>query len=118
MKKLLILIVAMALYFHYNPNPQLNAWLKTQKESVLAYFSDATDTRVKLKAEKIYQDLSNDFAQFNEQELNYLKIMTSSRGRIEVFFTQYCKTGTQSLEFHRDNQAKVCKAIEQYSNFF
>ena len=68
MKKLLILIVAGALYFHYYPNEKLNNWLFEQKQTVLGYFSDATDTKVRLKSDKIYQDLAKDFGQFNSQE--------------------------------------------------
>ena len=67
MKKLLILIVAGALYFHFYPNEKLNNWLLEQKSVVLSYFSDATDTQVRLSPTKVYKDISRDFAQFNSK---------------------------------------------------
>jgi hypothetical protein len=116
MKKLLILIVAGALYFHFYPNEKLNTWLLEQKSWVMSYFSEATDTQVRLKSDKIYQDLSQDFAQFNSQEQAYIAEITSSRQRVKSFYEQYCKTKKQTPKLHRDNLVKVCKAISQYSN--
>ena len=116
MKKLLILIVAGALYFHYYPNEKLNSWLFEQKQTVLGYFSDATDTKVRLKSDKIYQDLAKDFGQFNSQEKAFVAEMTSSREKVKAFNEQYCKTKKQTPKLHRDNLAKVCYTISKYSN--
>jgi hypothetical protein len=116
MKKLLILIVAGALYFHYYPNEKLNSWLFEQKQTVLGYFSDATDTKVRLKSDKIYQDLAKDFGQFNSQEKAFVAEMTSSREKVKTFNEQYCKTKKQTPKLHRDNLAKVCYTISKYSN--
>jgi hypothetical protein len=116
MKKLLILIVAVALYFHYYPNEQVNTWLTDKKEWLLEYFSDATDTQVRLKSDKIYQDLSSQFSHFNDNEKSYLATMTSSRKSVKAFFNEYCETGKQSANFHKDNQIKVCQTISSYSN--
>ncbi len=116
MKKLLILIVAGALYFHYYPNEKLNNWLFEQKQTVLGYFSDATDTKVRLKSDKIYQDLAKDFGQFNSQEKAFVAEMTSSREKVKTFNEQYCKTKKQTPKLHRDNLAKVCYTISKYSN--
>jgi hypothetical protein len=116
MKKLLILIVAGALYFHYYPNEKLNSWLFEQKQTVLGYFSDATDTKVRLKSDKIYQDLAKDFGQFNSQEKAFVAEMTSSREKVKTFNEQYCKTKKQTPKLHRDNLVKVCYTISKYSN--
>jgi hypothetical protein len=116
MKKLLILIVAGALYFHFYPNEKLNSWLFEQKQTVLGYFSDATDTQVRLKSDKIYQDLAKDFGQFNSQEKAFVAEMTSSREKVKTFNEQYCKTKRQTPKLHRDNLAKVCYTISKYSN--
>jgi hypothetical protein len=116
MKKLLILIVAGALYFHYYPNEKLNNWLFEQKQTVLGYFSDATDTKVRLKSDKIYQDLAKDFGQFNSQEKAFVAEMTSSREKVKTFNEQYCKTKKQTPKLHRDNLVKVCYTISKYSN--
>ena len=112
MKKLLILIVAAALYFHYYPNEELNSWLFKQKQTVLSYFSDATDTKVRLKSDKIYQD----FGQFNSQEKAFVTEITSSREKVKNFNEQHCKTKKQTPKLHRDNFTKVCFTISKYSN--
>ncbi len=116
MKKLLILIVAGALYFHFYPNEKLNAWLSEQKTMILGYFSDATDTKIRLKADKIYQDLSKDFAQFTAKEKEYVAEITSSRKSVKDFYQQYCNTNKQTPKLHRENFAKVCQVIGQYSS--
>ena len=116
MKKLLILIVAGAIYFHFYPNEKLNSWIFEQKEFVLSYFSDATDTKVRLNSDKIYQDLSRDFSQFNSQEKAYVAEITSSREKVKSFNEQYCKTKKQTPKLHRDNLTKVCYTISKYSN--
>ena len=115
MKKLLILIVAGALYFHFYPNEKLNTWLDEQKTMILGYFSDATDTKVRLKADKIYQDLSRDFAQFTGKEKAYVAEITSSRQSVKSFYNEYCNTKKQTPKLHRENLAKVCQVISQYS---
>jgi len=116
MKKLLILIVAGALYFHFYPNEKLNNWLLAQKAVVLSYFSDATDTQVRLKSDKIYQDLSRDFAKFNSQEQAYIAEITSSRANVKRFYQQHCVNKKPTAKLHRDNLTKVCHTISQYSN--
>ena len=116
MKKLLILIVAAALYFHFYPNEKLNSWLLEQKAMVLSYFSDATDTKIRLKSDKIYQDLSRDFAQFNAQEQAYLAEITRNRDKVKSFYQTYCLNNKQTPKLHRDNLIKVCQTISQYSN--
>ena len=116
MKKLLILIVAGALYFHFYPNEKLNNWLLEQKKVVLSYFSDATDTSVRLKSDKIYQDLSPDFAQFNSSEQAYIAEITASRATVKSFYQKYCIGKKQTPKLHRDNLVKVCRTISQYSN--
>lgn len=118
MKKLLILIVAAALYFHYYPNEKLNSWFFEQKQTVLSYFSDATDTKVRLNSDKIYQDLTKDFAQFNQEEKAFVAEITSSREKVKNFNEQYCKTQKQTPKLHRDNLVKVCYTISKYSNLF
>lgn len=116
MKKLLIVIVVGAIYFHFYPNEKLNSWVFEQKEFVLSYFSDATDTKVRLKSDKIYQDLAKDFGQFNSQEKAYVAEITSSREKVKRFNEQYCKSKKQTPKLHRDNLAKVCHTIGKYSN--
>lgn len=116
MKKLLILIVAAALYLHFYPNEKLNNWALEQKQFVLSHFSDATDTKVRLNPNKIFQDLSRDFAQFNSKEKAYVAEITANRTTLKNFYQQHCLNKKQTPKLHRDNLAKVCHVIGQYSH--
>ncbi|AZQ85917.1 hypothetical protein EKO29_19095 [Colwellia sp. Arc7-635] len=116
MKKLLILIVAGALYFHFYPNEELNHWLGEQKAAVLGYFSEATDTQVRLNSNKVYKDLSRNFASFNSQEQQYVAEITASRETVKSFYQQHCINKKQTPKLQRDNLSKVCQTINQYSS--
>lgn len=116
MKKLLILIVAIALYFHFYPNEQVNNWLSEQKEMVLDTFSNATDTRVRLNSEKILEDVSQHFAQFNTEEETFISEMTSTRESVKAFYKKHCDNQQPSHKLHRENLKLVCQSISKYSN--
>ena len=118
MKKLLILIVAGALYFHFYPNEKLNNWLLEQKSVVLSYFSDATDTQVRLSPTKVYKDISRDFAQFNSKEQAYVAEITDNRETLMSFYQRHCVKKKQTSKLHRDNLIIVCKTISNYSKYF
>ncbi len=118
MKKLLILIVAGALYFHFYPNEKLNSWLLEQKSVVLSHFSDATDTQVRLSPAKVYKDISRDFAQFNSKEQAYIAELTEKRETVISFYQQHCINKKHTSKLHRDNLIIVCKTISNYSKYF
>jgi len=115
MKNLLILIVSIAVFLHFYPQPELTAWYNEQKDTALESFSDATDTKVRLKADKIYEDLKPKLNQFRPSEQRYLKEITSSRPNIKKFNREYCGK-QQDPKLHRNNQALVCSTIAKYSN--
>ena len=115
MKNLLILIVAAALFLHFYPQPELEDWFSEKKVTALAIFSKATDTQVRLKADKIYQDLEKQFNAFSPDEQKFLKKMTKDRESVKIFFTDFCKSYKRTSQLHYENQKKVCFTIEQYS---
>ncbi|WP_206483057.1 hypothetical protein [Thalassotalea sp. G2M2-11] len=119
MKNLLILIVAIALFLHFYPQPELTEWYEEQKTWVLSEFSDATDTKVRLNPSKIYRDLESKFAQFNENEQGYIKEITASRANVKEFFQKYCADKqVSSPVLHQSNQKVVCDAISPYQSLF
>ncbi|GHE88468.1 hypothetical protein [Thalassotalea profundi] len=120
MKNLLILIVAAAIFLHFYPQPKLEAWFEEQKAFVLGEFSDATDTKVRLKSDKIYNDLKPNFNQFGPEELEFLKEITSNRKVVIAFHKEYCSTNApkRTPKFHQANQTLVCKAIGKYQSLF
>ena len=118
MKKLLILIVAASVYFHFYPNEELNTWLHEQKTVALSYFSEATDTKVRLSTAKVYKDLSREFSQFNSEEQKYVAQLTENRETVIAFHHKHCENKKQTPKLHRDNLVIVCNTISKYSKYF
>lgn len=116
MKNLLILIVATALFLHFYPQPEVTKFYNEQKEALLDGFSDFSDTRVRLKSDKIFTDLESELDSFSLEEVEYLKEITSSRTNVKEFYQSYCQGNAKSMTFHSTNQASVCDTISQYEN--
>lgn len=118
MKNLLILIVAIALFLHFFPQPEVTEFYEQQKESFLEGFSDATDTKVKLRPQKIYEELRPKFNSFRESELKNLKQITSSRKEVKAFYQTHCLSKKRSPSFHVRNQHTICQTMSKYANLF
>ncbi len=116
MKKLLILIAFAAVYLHFYPNETLNSWFSEQKEAVVTKVAAATDTKIKLKAEKIFTDLKSDFASFSQEEIAELKKITASRESVKRFYQEYCRGGNSNPIFHYLNEEKICRTISHYES--
>ena len=116
MKNLLILIVAAAVFLHFYPQPEVTKFYNEQKQALLDGFSEFSDTKVRLKADKIFIDLQSELSNFSTEEITSLKEITSSRTNVKEFYQSYCKEKASSITFHPTNQASVCKTISQYEN--
>lgn len=116
MKNLLILIVAAAVFLHFYPQPEVTKFYNEQKEALLDGFSEFSDTKVRLKADKVFTDLQAKLASFSAEEVKYLKEITSSRAKVKAFYQSYCKEQMKSITFHPNNQESVCHTISQYEN--
>jgi len=116
MKNLLILIVAAALFLHFYPQSEVTKFYNEQKNMLLDGFAKFSDTKVRLKADKIFIDLKPKLDQFSAEEVKHLKEVTMSRDNVKSFFDEYCKSQKRSIIFHRNNQAEVCKTISQYES--
>ncbi len=116
MKKLLILIIAAALFLHFFPQPPLEKWYEKQKEQLIEAVSSLTDTKVRLKSEKILTDLAPELASFNTDEQSHLKEITATRATVEHFYTHYCQSNKRHFTFHYENQKKVCQAISRHAS--
>lgn len=115
MKHLLILIVAAALYLHFYPNEEVTEFYNKQKQALLDGFSEFSDTKVRLKAEKIYLDLASDLDSFSDKEVKHLKEITSSRENVKAFYFSICKTEKRDITFHITNEKRVCATINRYT---
>ncbi|MFD2165588.1 hypothetical protein ACFSJY_04865 [Thalassotalea euphylliae] len=118
MKNLLILIVFAAVFLHFYPQPELTEWYEEQKDNVLEAFSDATDTKVRLKSDRIYKDLEPKFNQFRPSEQKHLQDITASRPAVKKYYREYCETKKRDQKLARVNQELVCKTISKYTNLF
>lgn len=118
MKKLLILIVAAAVYLHFYPQPELEAWYNDKKNSILTSFNEATDTRVKLSVKKVYSDLEPSFNRFSPEEITYAKELTSDTKKVISFYKTHCDKPEPDFNFQVANQKTVCKVIGKYRSYF
>ncbi|MDT0603833.1 hypothetical protein [Thalassotalea castellviae] len=118
MKNLLILIVAIAIFLHFYPQPELESWFEEQKTMVLSEFSNATDTKVRLNPEKIYKDLQPSFGQFNEEEQTFVRTITSTRESVKEFYNKYCENKRPTPKLHQKNQQLICTKISAYQSLF
>ena len=116
MKKLLILIVVIALFLHFYPQPKLESWYNEQKNSALETFSDATDTKVRIKIDVIITDLKPHLGSFNSKELNYLNEITKSRHTVKAFYTTTCIEKKRYKKLQVMNKNKICKVISKYAS--
>ncbi len=118
MKNLLILIVIIALFLHFYPQPEVTKFYDEKKSALLEGFAKFSDTKVRLKADKIYLDLKPQFTSFSKKEVKALKEITSSRENVKSFYAVYCLEKKRSATFHITNQTKVCNTINNYSAMF
>ena len=116
MKKLLILIVAIALFLHFYPQPQVTNWFEDKKSEVLDSVSEFSDTKVRLKADKVFSDLKSQFNSFSTEEVAYLKKITATKNTVKAFYTDFCQGNKNNPVFHPKNQEKVCRTINNYSS--
>jgi len=116
MKNLLILIITAALFLHFYPQPEVTKFYDDQKSTLLDVFAKFSDTKVRLKADKILIDLKPKLDQFSLEEVTYLKEITLSRESVKSFFVEYCTSKKRSVIFHSTNQIEVCKTISQYES--
>lgn len=114
LKKLLILIVFAAVYVHFYPQPKLDAWFEKQKNIIFTDVSNATDTKVRLRSEKIFTDLKASLNTFSEQEIEQLKKITASRESVNDFYHKYCKEKHSNPIIHHTNVGKICRTIDNY----
>ena len=116
MKNILILIVAIAVFLHFYPQPEVTNFYNETKASLVKSFSEFSDTSVRLKPQKIFTDLKPELNSFSPEELDAFKEMTSSRDNVNAFYQSYCKSETSNAIFHPDNQKKICKTISKYGH--
>ncbi len=116
MKHLLILIVAAALYLHFYPNDKVTESYNSKIQYLKNFFSEVSNTKIRLKSDKIYSDLESELSSFSVKEIERLKEISSSRENVKDFYFDICKTEKRDITFHISNEKAVCTTISHYSN--
>lgn len=111
MKKILILIVGIALYLHFYPHPEINKWYEAKKAEFLDTMAKSTKVTFKSNLDGVYEELKDEFIGFSPEELENLKVITGSLESITEFYRNSCAGTKQSKLFHPDNTDKVCAKI-------
>ncbi len=114
MKKLLIIIVAIAVYLHFYPNEELNAWYDKTKQQAKTKFSDIADTKARVSPTKLISGLQQDFKTFSKKEVAYVEQLAESRDNLRAFHKEYCEVTKDNIRLRRDHLILVCNKLEQY----
>lgn len=114
MKKILILIVGISLYFHFYPNSEGVQWYENQKEAFLTMLSKSMKVTSKTNLSGLYDELEKKFNSFSEIELQNLKVITNTSDDLTRFYEDNCVGGKTTKLFHPDNADKVCRKIASY----
>ncbi|WP_286263466.1 hypothetical protein [Thalassotalea atypica] len=117
MKNILILIVAIAVFLHFYPQPEVTSFYEEKKEQVLTAFSDATDTRVRLKASKVHSEIEKKFSTFRPSEQEHIQEVTLTSASIITYYEKYCRGTKRDQKLHPDNQKTICSVMTKYSKY-
>ena len=113
-KKILIIIVAAAVYLHYYPNEELTNWYNSSKEAAQTKFADISDTKAKVAPSKLISVLQQDFKTFSKNEVAYVKSLAESRDSLREFHKTYCGTNKNNNRLSKSHLQLVCSTLEQY----
>jgi hypothetical protein len=118
MKNLLILIVAIAVFLHFYPQPEVDQFYQEQKESLMAIFSEATETSAGLNLSTVTKDIEALFPTFRKSEKKHTLTIIESKKSVKAFYSTHC-TGKalRDKKLHVDNQEKICRTLKRYSRF-
>lgn len=114
MKNLLFLLAAAAIYLHFYPNEEVTQFYNDKKLFLTSKFNEVGNTKIRLKASKVYEDLEGDLERFSDNEVDRLKSISSSRTNVKEFYLTICKTEKRDVVFHINNEKKVCAVISKY----
>ncbi|WP_371187590.1 hypothetical protein [Thalassotalea maritima] len=114
MKNLLIIIVAIAVYLHYYPNQELNAWYDKQLNTAQTMFNEVAGTKLRISPKKVITVLSKELQNYSNSELAYVEQITDSRDNLRAFYSDYCPELKPNRKLRRAYVRQVCKAVDDY----
>lgn len=116
MKKILILIVVIALFLHFNPQPEVNEFIEEQKAEFLDTMAEFSGTKVRMKASTILKNMESELSTFSPKEMTKLREITLTRDSVKNYYKNHCQAGQTDPEFHTVNFRKVCKHVDEFVN--
>lgn len=114
MKNLLILIVAIAIFLHFYPQPEVDEFYEDSLTFLDETFGDTFDTQSRLDPKKILIDLKSDIPTFKIKERAKLEELASSRQSLKAFYDDYCTANKRAKDYRPYVQQKICKTIAKY----
>ncbi|TKB46611.1 hypothetical protein [Thalassotalea mangrovi] len=114
MKKIIILIVAAAVYLHFYPSPQLNAWWESQKAWMDGHVNEFADTRARVSPSKLLTVMSPHLKKYSKSERSYVEELATSRENIRDYYNEFCSGGNYNRRLNRELQQQLCSTIDQH----
>ncbi|QBY04276.1 hypothetical protein E2K93_07685 [Thalassotalea sp. HSM 43] len=113
-KKILVIIVAAAVYLHFYPNAELTAWYNEQIGSAKQNFSEIADTKARVAPSKILTVLQPEFKKYSKREVAYVESIAASRDDLRLFYDEYCPNLKTNTRLRRAYLQQVCDTVDQY----
>lgn len=118
MKNLLILIVAIAVFLHFYPQPEVENFYNEQKESLMTIFSEATETSAGLNLQTVTKDIEAQFPSFRKSERKHALSIPESKKTVKTYYYTHCvDSPKRDKKLHVDNQVKICRVLKRYTRF-
>lgn len=111
MKKILILIVGIALYLHFYPQPELIQLYEDKKSELLTQLESSTKVTFKVNLADTYRLWEKELSGFSKQELSNLKEVLTSFDSVTNFYDENCHGNVTIKLFYADNHDKVCNKL-------
>ncbi|MDN3652446.1 hypothetical protein QWY77_06675 [Thalassotalea ponticola] len=113
-KKLLVIIVAAAVYLHFYPNAHLTEWYNQQISKTKETFNSVAQTKAQVAPSKVLQVLQPEFKEYSKREIAYVESITESRDKLGNFYHQYCPNLKTNTQLRREFLKQVCDTVDKY----
>ena len=111
MKKILILIVGIALYLHFYPQPELIQLYEDKKSELLSRLENSTKVTFKVNLADTYKKWEKELNGLSKQELSNLKEVLTSFDSVMNFYDENCHGNITAKLFYSDNHDKICNRL-------
>lgn len=111
MKKILIVIIVISFYLHFNPDSALIQWYENTKTSIFESVKSLSDVTFKVDLKEHYQQWLKEFNDFSPQELNNLRTLMETHESAELFHKENCFYTRKGKYFYGNHHEEVCDKL-------